>query len=244
MVKVNIKCIFPFNYYLLRKVSMYVNNAKVGSVGNTEETELLVPENSTITFRIDIYKHTLKVPAGKDRLNILLYFKFRAYFPFSYLDFYRRNALQSRELTDSEFERAFETTYNASSREIAAVDTASSVMALGLSALCLYASIFQIGKESWQSELSFLVGLFSIISVITLHVDKKSLLQRAYKVRIISTAVSLLITGLVINLSYTHNIIFLFIALLIILRVSTHKKMRDKASTQNERQNHSFQQVV
>ncbi|MDI3527521.1 MAG: hypothetical protein PWR03_1704 [Tenuifilum sp.] len=228
MIKVNIKCIFPFNYFLFRQVSIYVNNSKVNSIGNTEEKEIYVPNDSIITFKLDLYRHTINVSSEKDKINILIYFKFRNYFPFSYLDFFRRKALQSKELPDNEFESAFETTYNESNKEMATMDNTSNFMALGLSMLCLYSSVFEINNDSWKSELSFLVSIVSIISIIILHVDRKKLFQYSYTVRIITIAISLLITGLVINLSYTYNFIFLFISSLIILRIITYKRIQDK----------------
>jgi len=76
---VKIKCVFPKNYYLLRKVNVKISNKTIAHIGHNEVIELDVFEKD-IKFKLDYHKTKIKVPDSKTEKYLILYFNFSLHY--------------------------------------------------------------------------------------------------------------------------------------------------------------------
>ena len=61
MIALNIKCIFPYNYYLLREVIILVNGEKVSTVGHLGLAHVLVNAGDEVSFKLDFYRSSVRI---------------------------------------------------------------------------------------------------------------------------------------------------------------------------------------
>lgn len=229
MIALNIKCIFPYNYYLLREVTILVNGEKVSTVGHLGLAHVMVNVGDEVSFKLDFYRSSVRITEQQQEQYLLLYFHFRDYFPFYYIDFFSRSTLRAKFLLAEEFSNVMNTTYSPKAiQRKATIDAVSIVLLVCMSLLSLAISVFFPKQEGWMQEFAFIVGAVGFVSVLILLYDRKPLMQASYNARVIATALALLLVGVFVDMPYAIKFLYLVLPSFIILRTVVHSKLHSR----------------
>jgi hypothetical protein len=221
---VKIKCIFPRNYYLLRKINIKIDNHIVASVGHNEIVELNVL-GKNIEFKLDYHKTEIMLPDSKNDIFLILYFNFRNYFPFFITDIMFKNSLRVKLVEKTEFENFNESFYERQTVELVKFNNTviyTIILGILISSELLIMPFLKFNNSI--NNFSFFIGLISLIGFVLMIMNKKRTTERQYNIKILAFGLSsvLLLSFLNINtivkfvsIILSFNIIFISIKNLI-----------------------------
>jgi hypothetical protein len=199
----NIKCVFPRNYYTLRKVNVKLGNTLIGKVGHNEIIELSKIESS-IKFNIDYHKTKIDIPNTNEDIFMLVYFNFRNYFPFYITDVMFKNSLRVKLVDKNQFEQFNESFYKAIPSELIKFNfTKIYTIIVGIFISCgfVYSPFFVQNQNNSNSEdFAFYVGLASIIGFLAIIFFRKKISEIQYKIRILSFSILSILLLIYLNI--------------------------------------------
>ena len=215
---VKIKCVFPKNYYLLRKVNVKISNKTIAHIGHNEVIELDVFEKD-IKFKLDYHKTKIKVPDSKTEKYLILYFNFRNYFPFSVTDIMFKNSLCAKFVDESEFNNFNESFYKEHPSELMTFNnTAIYTILIGTLISCqfLLVPFLNLHNSNSINNFSFIIGIASLLGFISIIVNKKNITKKQYNIRILAFGIASILLLIYINFATIFKIISIILALTIV----------------------------
>ncbi len=220
-----IKCVFPGNAYLLRKVRIKSGNQLIGKAGVLEVAEL--PKvKGLIKLRLDFYSAQIDIPDTSEDLFMIVYFDIRNYFPFYFIDFMFKNLLSVKLVDKKEFEKFDASFYGATSSEIIHFNwqkiytTIVGLFVSSIFVLSLY--LVQNQKDKYFEDFAFFIGLATIIGFLQMLFYRKKITETQYKTRVLSF--SILSVLLLIYLNISVEIIILMIILSLSMSILAMQK--------------------
>lgn len=220
MKELNLRLVFPYNWYHYRKVKVYDNNGNlITKIMHCEEQSVLIEEKTEyLVVRLDYFKTKINVPK-EEKLNLTLFLNFRDSFPIKYFDVLKRNCLTGKFVTTEEFQNFDVSFYNTSKNWIqkAKIDKPNLILGILISIGLIVMSIVEQANE--YGDLVCLIGLISLISLIMIYNEKKQLLLFDYKSRMIATSIAFLLGILFMNSSFPINFVFLVFSFVFSLKL-------------------------
>ena len=162
---IKIKCVFPSNNYILRKINIKKNNTSIAKIGHNEIIELNEAE-TTLNFKIDYHKSKVEIPKSNNTIYLILYFNFRNYFPYNFTDIMFKNSLRTRFTSKEEFDTFDKQFYNDDiSSGINLNKTKITSIGLGflLSLSFIVLSIMNLNSDGYN-KFMFLYGIAGIFT--------------------------------------------------------------------------------
>jgi hypothetical protein len=229
---IKIKCVFPKNYYFLRKVNVKINNNIIAQVGHKEIIELDEIFDKLLIFKLDYHKTEIKIPKSKKNIFLILYFDFRNYFPFYITDIMFRNSLRTKFVEEAVFENFNESFYEVSSKEkINFTSFNMSEMVLGILISCgiTISSLVKYDNTNDINNLSFFVGIINIIGFLLIYLNRKDITEKVFSIRLLAFGISSILI-----LSYVDtNILFKTFSIIISSIITLISIMKIKKAPNN-----------
>jgi len=217
----NIKCFFPSNYYLLRKINIKVNDELVAKIGHNETIELDI-EQKPIIFKLDYHKAKIDgKELGKDNF-IILYFDIRNYFPYNFLDIMFKNCLRAKIVSEIEFKSFNETFYSIDPKNAELMkwnfSSIYSVIIGFLFSLGFISNVWVIqNNDSDINNFTFIIGLATLIGFINIVITRKKITLRQFKLRIIAFGILSIILISFLNLTLLLKVILYLLSTSILM---------------------------
>lgn len=182
-----LKCFFPRNQYLLRKVKIKTGNGKKYSIGYLETIEINDAEKY-LDFKLDYHRYRLPIDKLNSDAFIVVYLKYRNKFPFYYIDVMFKNAMFA-EVVDEKSFREFDKEYL---QHIEIVPFKYTPLKIGLisSAYILIMSLlgislFTLPEASADRNFLFLYGLAGVVSISRVVVYRDKVSEKGFWYRMI-----------------------------------------------------------
>jgi len=223
-----IKCVFPKNYYLLRKVKIKISNKTIAYIGHNEVIELDEAEKEEITFKLDYHKTKIKVPDSKTDKYLILYFNFRNYFPFSVTDIMFKNSLRAKFVDESEFNNFSKSFYKEYPSEIMTFNnTAIYTIMIGVLISCQFLIIpfLNLHNSNSANNFSFFIGIASLIGFVSMIVNKKNITNKQYHIRILAFGIASILLLIYIRYDIIFKVISIILTFHMIL-ISTNSLLK------------------
>lgn len=212
MRKLNIKLIFPYNWYHFRNVKIFNDNGDlITKISHCEHQNILIDNNTQfIILRLDFFKSVLKIPDGNDELFMSIFLNFRDTFPIKYFDVLKRKCLTGKFLDKKEFDKFNLDFYKTDKKWILKpnIDKSNLILGLLISISLLVTSVFEQDNE--YQDLIFFLSLISLISLFMIITEKNKLLAFDYKSRMIATGFAFILGTFFLN-SPIYIILVIFI---------------------------------
>jgi hypothetical protein len=212
MRKLNIKLLFPYNWYHFRNVKVFNDKGDlITKVTHCDHQNLLIDTNSQfLTVKLDFFKSVLKIPEGNDELFLTLFLNFRDTFPIRYFDVLKRKCLTGKFLDKEEFDKFNLDFYNTDKKWILKpnIDKSNLILGLLISISLLITSVIEQDNEF--QDLIFFISLVSLISLIMIFTEKNKILAFDYKSRMIATGFAFILGTFFLN-SPIYIILVMFI---------------------------------
>ena len=212
MRKLNIKLIFPYNWYHFRNVKIFNDNGDlITKISHCEHQNILIDNNTQfIILRLDFFKSVLKIPDGNDELFMSIFLNFRDTFPIKYFDVLKRKCLTGKFLDKKEFDKFNLDFYKTDKKWILKpnIDKSNLILGLIISISLLVTSVFEQDNE--YQDLIFFLSLISLISLLMIITEKNKLLAFDYKSRMIATGFAFILGTFFLN-SPIYIILVIFI---------------------------------
>lgn len=182
-----LKCFYPRNQYLLRRVKIRSGNGKEYSIGYLETIQI-ADADKYLEFKLDYHKYRLNIENFVGDAFIIVYLRYRNKFPFYYIDVMFKNAMYAEVVDEKRF-RDFDkeylqhveiTPFKYNPIKIALIAT---VYALFLGFLAI--SLFALPKESSDRNFLFLYGLAGVVSISRIIVYRNRVSERGFWYRMI-----------------------------------------------------------
>ena len=219
MKKLNIKLIFPYNWYHFRNVKVYDDKKNlVTKISHCEHQNLIVDGNSkSLTLKLDFFKSSIPIPEDCDELHLAIFLNFRDRFPDKYFDVLKRRCLTGKLLTKDEFKNFDLSFYNTHHKWIlkSQLDHHNLILGLLISGCLLVLSILE-QKNEFQ-DLIFFISLSSLTSIIMIFAKKNKLLLFDYRSRMIATGFAFFLGTLFLNSPfYIVSLLLIFSSLFLL----------------------------
>ncbi len=218
-----IKCLFPKNYYLLRKVNIKVDNETISRIGHNEIVEIDNQIDKPIKFKLDYHRATIRLSDFKENKYMILYFDFRDYFPFSFTDIMFRNSLRAKLVDKDEFD-SFDTSFYGRQIDKPIVFNCAKIYTITVGILLalqfMLTPFLKLNNDSNIDNFSFGFGIISIVGFIYMILNKNRMSDSQYNIRTFAFGIAS-----VLILFYTNiyaKFLLLTLALSIILIASYH----------------------
>lgn len=220
MRKLNIKLIFPYNWYHFRNVKIFDDKGELlTKISHSEHQSIVIDDNSkSLVLKLDFFKSIIQIPEDSDELYLALYLNFRDTFPIKYFDVLKRKCLTGRFLKKEAFDKFDLTFYNLDKKWIlkSKLDRSNLILGLLISISLLVISVIE-QKNEYQ-DLVFFISLVSLISLIMIFTEKDKLLAFDYKSRMIATGFAFLLGTLFLNSPYYVILTLLIFSSLFLLK--------------------------
>ena len=216
-----IKCLFPRNYYLLRKVNIKINNITIAHIGHNEVVELEVSEKDEISFKLDYHKTKIKISNPNSKKYLILYFDFRNYFPFYIIDIMFKNSLRAKFVDKYEFNN-FNILFNKDSSHTELIvfnKTVIYTIMIGALISCQFiiVPLLNFGNSNNINNFSFFIGITSFIGFILMIVNKKNITNEQYNIRMLAFGIASFLLLIYIQYYTIFKIISIILTLFLIL---------------------------
>jgi hypothetical protein len=220
MRNLNIKIIFPYNWYHFRNVKIYNSNGDlISKIAHCENKCLLIEDSSkSIILKLDFFKSLIDIPENNDELYFIIYLNFTDTFPKKYFDILKRNCLSGKFVQKNEFDNFNFNFYDTEKRWIlkSNLDKTNLILGLFISIALFIVSIFE--KNNEDQDLVFFISLFSLISLIMIYTNKKNILEYDYKSRMIATGFAFILATFFLNSAFFITMSMLTISFLFLLK--------------------------
>lgn len=185
--KLTLKCFYPRNQYLLRRVKIKSGNGKEYSIGYLETIEINDAEKY-LEFKLDYHKYRLNIENVVGDAFIIVYLRYRNKFPFYYIDVMFKNAMYAEVVDEKRFsgfdkeylQHVEITPFKYNPIKIVIIAT---VYALFLGFLGI--SLFALPQESSDRNFLFIYGLAGIVSISRVVVNRNKISEKGFWYRMI-----------------------------------------------------------
>jgi hypothetical protein len=182
-----IKAIFPGNFYSRRKIKIYdENNHFIESIYPNQTIDLNT-NSKKLKFQIDYHKKTVELNNNE---NLIVYFKYKPYFPFNYIDL-MKNALEVKKTDIDNFEEEINKLEKGTLEKKIIINKHiyfSLFLQALASILLMYTTIFKQELVKFNVNLIFFIGLISLLSIFITLFNLKKTFYNEYNIRIIAAA--------------------------------------------------------
>ncbi len=211
-----VKCIFPGNYYLLRKVRIKSGNKLIGKATPLEVTEL--PEvKGLIKLRLDYHSTKIDIPETDEDLFMIVYFGFRNYFPFYFTDLMFKNSLRVKLVDKNEFEEFDASFYGTPPSEIINFNRQKIyTIVAGIFISCLFVSSPYLAQNQNDKDIenfAFYIGIATIISFLQIIFNRKKITERQYKTRILAFSILSILLLIYLNILFEIKVLAIVLSL-------------------------------
>jgi hypothetical protein len=182
-----LKCFFPRNQYLLRKVKIKSGNGKEYSIGYLETIQITDAE-SYLEFKLDYHKYRLSIDSITDDAFIIVYLKYRNKFPFYYIDIMFNNAMFAEVVDENRFmnfDRNYLQHVDINPFKYTPIKIGLIVSAYLLFLSFLGISLFALPNESTDRNFLFIYGLAGVVSISRVVVYRNKISERGFWYRMI-----------------------------------------------------------
>jgi len=214
---VRIKAVFPFNYYLLRKVKIKAQGKPAGEVGHKQVVELDVPKGAELEFKLDYHKTKLQLPDTDQDLYVILYFYVRPFFPFNLTDVMFRSALRAKVVDKKEFEAFSEDFYKTAKATPLKLDLWFYLTLIISLALAGFFAVYPAIRTISGGNFVLIIGILTFIGFLITAFRAKRLFRVEYYVKILAFSILsiLLLAFLRIELNLKLGLLVLSAVLLV-----------------------------
>ncbi|PID88214.1 MAG: hypothetical protein CSB06_01905 [Bacteroidia bacterium] len=221
---IKIKCVFPKDYYLLRKVNIKTSNKTIAYIGHNEVVDI-DEAGEYIEFKLDYHKAKIKVPDLKTAKYLILYFNFRNNFPFSVTDIMFKNSLCAKFVDVSEFNSFSESFYKQRPSEPMTFNNTSVytiLAALLILGQFLLVPFLNFNNSNSTNDFIFFIGIVSFIGFLLTIVNRNNIANKQYYIRILAFGIMSILLLTYIKYDIIFKAISIILALSIVL-ISTNK---------------------
>lgn len=222
-----IKCLFPGNNYLLRKISIKIDDKLVAKIGHNEVIELDL-EQHHVRFSLDYHKAKIDGKELKNDSYLILYFDFRDYFPYNFIDIMFKNSLRAKIVSELEFKNFNETFYSTKTQETELIkwnfSSIYSVIVGFLFSIGFVSNVWINQNNSDTNNFAFIIGLASFIGFVHIVITHKKITIQQFRLRIIAFGVLCLILIPFMDLTIVLKIaLYLLSASILVLNLTFTK---------------------
>ncbi len=217
-----IKCSFPRNYYLLRKVNVRCNKQSIAAIGHNESIEL-PNQTGLYAFKLDYHKTNINISDASNDKYLILFFHYRKKFPFYFTDIMFKNALRVQSVDKETFNAFDETFYNEKNQEIISFNAWQQIVVAVyfiFSLFLIYTSIF---NEQDNRGFIFVLGLLGLFSGIQTFVKRTKMPIRQFRIRYIASSLIMLCIGFFFSFALWVSILLILWGLLSLIIVINTK---------------------
>jgi hypothetical protein len=222
---ITIKCLFPKNQYLLRKVKVTSANGKTFKVGYLE-TITINDVVGFLEFKLDYHRFRLPIDSVKCDSKVIVYLKHRKKFPFYITDIMFKNALFA-EIVDDErfatFEQNYVNTIPIKPFSISPLKIACISVAFSLNATLLYISIATLDKTADDRNFVFVLAMAGIITLVRTVSQRNSITEKMFFLLYSSLAIVALLTSMFLSFDKISNLLIIGQSTLLILLLILEK---------------------
>lgn len=220
MKELNIKLIFPYNWYHYRNVKVYDDKGKIITlISHCENQNLLIDKNiEKIIVKLDFFKSEILIPKNSETINLALFLNFRDTFPIKYFDVLKRNCLSGKLLEKKEFDEFNLSFYDTNEIWIlkSKIDKSNLILGVLISMGLLIVSILE--QQNQYQDLVFFISIVSLISLLMIIVEKNKLLLFDYKSRMIATGFALVFATFFLSSPYYIVMVLIVFSLMFLLK--------------------------
>ena len=195
MQSLNIKLIFPYNWYQARMVKVYNEKGElITKVGYCEQQSVNIPENTeSIILKLDYFKSEITIPKNEKELYLIIYLDFRDSFPVKYFDVLKRKSLTGVLVDKERFENFNLDFYEKAKNGMRKANPDVPNLYLGalISVFLIFSAIYQPSNNS--TDIVIFIGLVSLISLFMIFLQKGKIMVFDYKSRMIATGLAFLL---------------------------------------------------
>ncbi|WP_157486098.1 hypothetical protein [Flavobacterium soli] len=220
MKQLNLKLIFPYNWYHFRKVKVYGDNGKLLSkIMHCENLSLLIDGNTkSITVKLDFLISEIFLPQDSEEWNIGLFLDFRDRFPIKYFDILKRKCLTGKTMSNGEFENFNLSFYNQSKIWVQKANIDTLALSLGIFISIGLLIVALIEQTNDYQDLVFFIGLISLISMLMIHFEKEKILLYDYRNRMLATGLAFILGIQFLESSFAVVLTLLFLSFVFLLK--------------------------
>ncbi len=197
-----IKCFFPGNNYLLRKVKIKQDKKTIALIGHGETVQLDDSlKGEVLEFKLDYHKAKIQVPESKEDIFIVLYLEFRKNFPYYYTDIMFKNSLRSKLVSKEDFEKFSSSFYEIDQGSpikfnLAKIFVIAVSIAISLEFI-IYSFILQNANKN-DTGFLLIIGIATLIGSLNIIVNRKKINEMQFKIR----SIAFVIIGLLMLFFY------------------------------------------
>ncbi|MGJ8660672.1 MAG: hypothetical protein ACSHXL_01415 [Bacteroidota bacterium] len=184
----NIKFIPPGPMYSARRIKVMSENQQDYVLSNNQNLKIDTSGKYKLKFKLDYHKVTFQnEQASNENKFLFVYFKYRQYFPFNYIDLMFKSCLATKEVTEEEFLKSdYVAVYNV---EKDVVDKKSDVF-LKITTAAILLSLIQLGVLTLNLKISdallWICSLTGFFGFVRLYLRNKELKRTVFLTRIIA----------------------------------------------------------
>ncbi len=188
MKEVNVKFLFLLDCCVGARLRIRSAGKVLARLPDGLTYTLYIPEeleNLTFTYSFPI-RTTIQLPKDEDKVFIVVYYSVREYFPAVILDMFRK-LLVAKVVTEEEFNRASKEEYKKAINPRQDFEQDVSVLVIGflLSFVYIFLPFVLLKNQVNNRDLSFFIGVMGIIGFAMLIQQKKMILLKEYKARVL-----------------------------------------------------------
>ncbi len=217
---VHIKAVFPYNYYLLRKVKVKAGGDVIAQVGHKETVTLEAVPGKTLSFKLDYHKAKLELPQTGGDVYIILYFDLRPYFPFNVTDVMFRNALRASIVDKQTFDSFDVSFYEQRERKPVEPDTRFYYLLFAGMMVSLEFVLVPFMKQTNSqpvANFALIMGLITFLGFISIFFARKKISRHQFNLRMLAFGVLSVILLAFLKLNMGLKVFTLIVALSLIL---------------------------
>ncbi len=179
--------IYPGNFYINRKIKVFDNNNKMIGYLHPNSLSEIHTNSKKLLFKLDYHKRKISNIDIND--NLIVYFRFRPYFPFNYLDL-MKNSLVVERVDSKKFDERIKELKNGYKLETLQLNLKTYLILL-LQILISFVIVISciLFPDLIKNDLNFifLLSFFSFFSLIISLFNLKRINQKEFNIRYISS---------------------------------------------------------
>ncbi|MFT7351998.1 MAG: hypothetical protein ACI9XR_001762 [Flavobacterium sp.] len=220
MKTLNIKLIFPYNWYHFRFVKVYSDKGiLLTKISHCDNQQIYLDADvEFLVLKLDFFRSEFKIPKNDNEIYVNIFLNFQDTFPKKYFDVLKRQCLTGKVVDKIEFDKFDLGFYNTKKIWLlkSNIDKPNLILGLLISIGLIILSIVE-QKNEFQ-DLIFFISVVSFISLLMIVLEKEKLLLYDYNSRMSATGFAFILATFFLNSSQSLVIILLIFSFLFLIR--------------------------
>lgn len=224
MKTLHIKLLFPKNWYHSRFLKVSSKNNLVTTLMHGDSQQIQVDDSITsIHWKLDYFKNSISIPDNEKEVYIILFMDIGKGIIQPYLKTLKVSCIQGKIVSQTEFENTTSSSiYLNNQNWINKANLDQSTVALGLM-IGIISMVYSVYSETEWRELLFLLGGGTILSLLTIILEKRKIVLGDYKARMwASIGIFIFILLIIPSRDYVVQILIFILTIGFTIRFISH----------------------